>query len=392
MTGKRHETGPAVPDRLDVLLMRVLDGEATADEREELMAAADADARLASLGELRGLLREALMGPAEREALVHGDDLRDVVGAVMAALAEQGDVVDDWAALAGGLKAAFESLPSPDVVEGVMATVLATEMATEMGTADQLAASEREDAILSALHDGELDAARRIALAERLASDRGALDTLNEYAEMGRLLREVVADELREAELDAIWQGVAPAIGLNDSEEVPGWAPIGEAVRDAVLDMAQLSEVESVAMTERVMAGLPRRAVAPEPEEVIEGGVGDWRQWLPRLAAPALVLAACLLAVLPGFWSPPTVNSGLEDGELAGGPDDAIVDDGGQDVALLDGGTPADEAVTPGSVQVESLEYADDVVVQVLQFDDEGPVFLMIDEFSDEDAIDGTEL
>jgi hypothetical protein len=51
-----------LPGRLEILLMRVFDGEASDDERVELMAWVEAEPRLARLGELRAALIDALTG------------------------------------------------------------------------------------------------------------------------------------------------------------------------------------------------------------------------------------------------------------------------------------------------------------------------------------------
>src|SRR5688572_24602522 len=77
--GTSHPAMDAIlPGRLELLLMRVFDGEASDDECAELLSWAEAEPRLAQLGELRAALLDALTGVGPV----------DVVADVMAALDE----------------------------------------------------------------------------------------------------------------------------------------------------------------------------------------------------------------------------------------------------------------------------------------------------------------
>ena len=350
--------------RIDALLMRVLDEEATSDERQELLALADADTRLAELTELRTQLREAVFA--------WSDDAVEVVGAVMAAL----QVDDGWDALSDGLRAAFavEALAEDtfDISELVMAAVAAPTVAAE---------EPPPEAVFSALHDGELSAERRVEMARELGRDRGALSALNDYADIGRLIREGLDDEARHADLTPVWRGVAPAIGLSDPEEIPGWAPITDAVRDAVAAASVMSAAESAALTNTVMDGIPKPIRELEHADELDELVNpsDLRGWIVRLIGPAAILALGLMLVIPQLWQVPEKDS-IE-------PTPPVAENVQQDDAIepMSDGAFADAG---SGMKVESLETADNVFVQVMQFDDDGPLFLMIDDVDEPSAPD----
>ncbi len=352
--------------RLDALLMRVLDDEASDDERRELLALADADARLAELIELRRALREAVLAREE--------DAVEVVGAVMAAL----QIDDDWDLAADSLRGAVLSEAEGfDIADLVMASVAPTPVAPE--AAVEAVAEDDPGVLISALHDGELSPEQRLAMASALGRDRGALQDMSDYADLGRHIREALADETRKAELAEVWTAVAPAIGLSHAEEIPGWEPYGEAIREAVMAAAVISPADSAALTDRVMDRLPRPlpVLDDEGEEISELdeliAPGEWQSWLVRLSVPALVLAAGLLLVLPNLWRAPEAPEAVEGGEQIA----HVIqpDDRGADPQLMS----TDSGMLAAPVQVESLETADDVLVQVMQFEDDGPLFLMID-------------
>jgi len=359
--------------RIDELLMRVLDEEATSDERQELLALADADARLTELSELRLQLRDAVFE--------WSDDAVEVVGAVMAAL----QMDDGWDALSEGLRDAFtaEALAFDGAFEGAF-DVSEAVMAAVAPVALAAAEEAPPEAVLSALHDGELSAERRVEMARVLGADRSSLSTLTDYADIGRLVREGLQNEARHADLSPVWRSVAPAIGLSDPEEVPGWAPISDALREAVAAASVMSAAESVALADAVMDGIPNPvrdlelAHAQDLEELVNPS--ELRGWIVRLIGPAAILALGLLLVIPKLSQVP------ETVDIEPTPPVAEnTESEGNFEAMTDGGAIVDGLA---AVQVESLETADDVFVQVMQFDDDGPLFLMIDDAEEPSAPD----
>lgn len=127
-----------------------------------------------------------------------------------------------------------------------------------------------------------------------------------------------------------VWPGVEAAIA---SADVEGWAPIGADIR------AAFQGIPAVDVAGAVMA-----AVSPEKRR---GGMPRWASlWMPLAGFAAA--AALLFAVRP------VVEPVAEPEEFA--------------LAAIN------------DVQIEDLSTGDDVVVQVMQFDDGGPTFIMIDE------------
>ena len=88
---------------------------------------------------------------------------------------------------------------------------------------------------------------------------------------MGRLLRQELQEEGKQVDITGIWAQVAPAIGLENPEEVPGWEPLADVLREAVAQRATLSATEEVALTAAVMNALPRDEELVE--EVMHRGV-----------------------------------------------------------------------------------------------------------------------
>lgn len=330
-----HGSEETLP-RIDELLMRVLDGEASAAQRAELLALADADARLSPLVALRERLREAVMEEVGQP--------EEVVGEVLAALA----IDDGWDLTAVSLRDALKVESPPDLSDSVLQAILEPD----------------PDAALSALVDGEVSVEQRLALAKRLMDDREAHQVLAEYAEIGRMLREST-QRVAGPSFDGVWEGVAKAIGLDDPDYVPGWEPLGVAVRESVLAEATLSPQESARLTGAILNALPRTEEAPAP--VVAPRVPWWRSLLqgPVFGAAALAAAAVLLLNLPAVREEPTSPTSPE---LA--PQLSASADGELKIGTFN------------QIEVESLEVAPDVMVQVVQLEDGAPVLLMIDEDS----------
>lgn len=334
MTHPREERLP----RIDELLMRVLDGEASPAQRAELMALADADARLAPLFVLRERLRAAVLEEV--------GEPEEVVGEVLAALS----IDDGWDATSLALREALTSDATPDVSGAVLAAILAPEPPDPEGA-------------LSALFDGELSVEARLELARRLHTDRDAHQTLAEYAEIGRMVREST-QRIAGARFDGVWNGVAGAIGLDDPEAVPGWEPIGAAVREAVAENTRLAPEEAALLTGAILNALPR----PEPESApaAEPALPWWRALLraPMLVAAMVAAAALVVVNLPG----PSEIKAPTVAEVA--PQNPIPTDTEGEIVIG----------AFNQAEVESLEVAADVMVQVVQLEDGAPVLLMIDE------------
>jgi hypothetical protein len=285
-----------LPGRLEILLMRVFDGEASDGERAELMAWAEAEPRLARLAELRAALLDALTGAGPV----------DVVADVMAILAEDAA----FASVGGALRAALD-VPF-DLSDAVMAAV----------------ARPEPDLELSAFSDGEAKDGR--AVAARLKDDAAARDTLAAWAEAGHQLREATARPVD------VWPGVAGEIGV-DVDHVPGWEPVAEQLRAALKD-------------ERFdIAGAVMARIDPPAKKM-----PAWTSlWVPL--AGFAVAAALLFAVVP----PPSTE---------------VVD------MMQKAAVATMRLSTTNDLQVEEITGGDNVVVQVVQFEENGPTFIMIDE------------
>ncbi len=353
-----------VMERLDVLLMRVVDGEASEAERLELLDLADAEPRLAELRDLRGRLRQAVFGQVSEHL--------DVVGEVLSALT----LVDGWEEAADELRSELRSglaEDSLDLADRVMAQLSAEPLIQEQPSERDLLEMQ-----LSAMVDGELSAAERVGLAARLGPAQ--LNLMTVWADQGRQLREGLAEAVKHEEL-TLWAGVAEQIGLADPEHVPGWEPVAQALREALAEYAQLTASQEVAMTAAIMNGLPLVEPAldfepgsmaadadTESEDAFENsGLGRLFS-SPGLQWAAALAAGVLLALF--VFGNPQVDS-------------PVADQPGQDrVALVTepGDTGAMEFLEVNDAEVEELESADDVMVQVFQIEDGAPMFLMIDE------------
>lgn len=213
---------------------------------------------------------------------------------------------------------------------------------------------------LSALHDGELGREARLELARALAADRALHAELAGWADLGRMVRESVELASRDVGLDGTWAAVAPRIGIEEPEEVPGWAPMAAALREAVRDAGRLEGAEARRLTQAVMNALP----SPRPEPVLElssTGPSRLRLWA-RFFVPAVALSASALLVLVTAWP-----------SLLGSP-------GTRDPVVEEQASNVFELASVNRAEVEALEYAQDVVVQVIQLEGDSPMILLIDE------------
>ncbi|MEE2749868.1 MAG: RseA family anti-sigma factor [Myxococcota bacterium] len=326
--------------RLDALLMRVLDGEATSAEREELLELADADERLAAHERLRVALRTAIMEVADTPV--------DVVGEVLEALS----IEDGWGTISDALRSEVMNFDISDSVMAAIETPALEVLADEP--------PPEEEVVLSALFDGEVSVQERMALANRIASDTESRDTLNAYAQIGRLMRQSVEAEAKHVDLSGTWAAVAQAIGVEDPEHVEGWEPVGQALKDAVLAEAHMSQAESAELTEDILVAVrPRELVVLEPEapeDTVELQPAQARHLLPAMAMAAMALVFAVPFLSPSDEGP-TSDEPVATEELQ------------LDFAEIN------------QAEVENLEYAQDVFVHVIQDEGEGaPMIIFIEE------------
>ncbi len=357
--------------RLDTLLMRVLDDQASDAERRELLSLADAEPRLVEQRVLRDRLRSALMDASS--------DPIDVVPQVLAALA----IDDPWQSIASGLRDAVDG--DIDLADGIMAALGGAELseqapATPVGLdlGDPIPpAEESQGILLSAMVDGELSRDKRAEISGALADDKSALDQMTEFAELGRLVRTAVELETRKAELSGLWQDICPAIGVQDPEHVPGWEQTAAALRDAVQAQAELSASEEGAFTAAIMNGIPtqehRTEVLELEEEAPAANQGFWRvMGDPR----SMVLAmAALFAVVLGLQMMQTQTPSVTVPEAPSDPVAQLVETP-VDTSERTSGMSADH----NQAQVEELESGHDVTVHIMPGMEGAPMFLMIDE------------
>ncbi|MED5372347.1 MAG: hypothetical protein VX899_15110 [Myxococcota bacterium] len=343
--------------RLDALLMRVLDGQASQAERQELLALADAEPLLADHRALREALRAAV---ADQSA-----DPIDVVPQVLAAL----QVGDPWAEIASGLRDAVDA--EVDLADGIMAAISAEApqaQAVETPAADELGI------LLSAMVDGELSREQRKEMADRLANDPDALDAMTHHAELGRMVRMAVEDRTHRDELHSLWTDICPEIGVEDPEHVPGWEQTAVALREAVLERAALSPSEEGALTAAILNGLPHQehqtAVEDDDSELEPANQGPWGVLMdPRtvaLAVAALVLLAIGTQLYPQLSAP-------ESAPIQG--TDAVAE-------LVEPTAPEGQVAFTdhNEAWTETIESGNDVTVNVIPAMEGAPMFLMIDE------------
>ena len=337
-------------ERLDALLMRVLDGEADENERRELLALADADVRLAELEELRVQLRAAVMEQA-------GDTV-DVVGQVLDALA----ISDGWDALSHALRENLEEeVSKAGLADSVMASI--RELEPEAVAEETPAPAELE---LSCLYDGELSIEDRLRVAARLGEDPAALNRLNSYASLSLQVKDAVTEHSRGADLSGVWTGVASSLGF-DPEAVEGWEPVAAALVQVVEEQGQLSDFAAREMLEAIMLETEEALTLPLEEEFEPGPLESGRE-RRRLLVPALVLAAAVVLL---------INPISEQVENAQDDEEGLY----LDYASLN------------QAEVIELEYDNTVFVQVLQDEDEeAPLILYVEEEAFDEALEDTQV
>ena len=193
------------------------------------------------------------------------------------------------------------------------------------------AALEDSDAmLLSAFGDGEVHGDARARVTR--SAMRGGQAELQANARLGAQLRESSA-----ADVD-LWSAIGASIGASDIEAEPDIAAeLNEAVR----------ALPTIDVAAQVMSRVTPR----------ERSMPRWAS----IGAPLLALAMAamvLLAVIPNLEMPAGKAGSASLAQVAAPFVMSAVND----------------------AQVEDLETASDVVAQVVQFDDGGPTFILVDE------------
>lgn len=206
-----------------------------------------------------------------------------------------------------------------------------------------MSALPHADLELSAFADGQLEAEAAQRVAARVRAEPAAAATVGAFAQVSAGLTAALAEERGLA--PDVWPGVARQLGW-DPELVPGWD--GQVLREAVL-----AEAGSVNVAPAVLDAIRPRAAAPVADEPVSA----WRRFWAGFALPSFgfATAAALLAVLP--TAPPAGTVALN-----------------VDVSPVN------------HVQIEEISSdAPDAVVSVMQFDEDSPTIIFIDEVPAED-------
>jgi hypothetical protein len=333
------------PTQFEDLLARCERGKATEADLAELRLALDTqeDTFREALTAFRGGLREEVGSV-------------DLVSPVMEQLLADEVAVDDaLGALSDGLR---QEAMGFDIADAVLATV------------------EDPKAELSALADGEVSVAARRRLAVRLGEDVAARLLVSDFVETGRVLRSALRSEVADSGFEGVWQGVAEAIGIEDSEAVPGWEPVAELLREALSFEAGTADV-----ADRVMDSLDLSAAverAPQPEISVATAPAKEparpRSFLPAALATGLA-AALVLIWTTGPVEPPTVESVPVEVAANDFADTGLEASDGDAYAFAE----INEA------QIEDLEVAEDAMVHVFSLGDGSPTVIFLDEHAYED-------
>jgi hypothetical protein len=225
---------------------------------------------------------------------------------------------------------------------------------------------DEQGLMLSRLVDGELSESERVSFTAEIATDDSALRQLSDHADLGRLIRESIAAKLKRVDFAPMWVAVSEGIGMESPEHVEGWAPIGVAIREVIDEASKFSVEQSERMSSAVMVEVERLAAndaaAFEFELALEEAKKPRRRWLSFLPhAVAFAGVAAALLVVP-------ILSGVE-----------VESDGDLDTIEM-------EYAAVDQAEMESLEYAEGVLVQVIMdIEGDGPLII----FVDEDVIQG---
>ncbi len=285
-------------------------------------------------------LAQAVRAMAGEVDIVSGVLARAGVASVLAPVAQAVRAQAGHVEVASAVLAAVElqDVPLP----------IAAAIAHEAGSIDVTAAvlAATDEAWISGMLDNELPAEARQAATGRLRGNKPALAQMTAFAEMGRRLRNEVQSEA--GEVPYLWASIAPQIGIQEPEAVPGWdaTELVAAVRAQAGEVDVVDAVMGRVLADRIRTASPAPAI-PEPAN---------RPWIPVLAMAAAALFAVAVGG-PGFF--------------AGTPPAPGTSDGGTEVAFAQ----SDEII------INELEYAEDATVQVIQADGENaPLIIWVDE------------
>lgn len=305
-----------------------------ADAERELALAVDNPGYDVASGRLGAEVLE-LRAPGERlRALLRGAEV-DVVGDVMGVI---GDGFERLHALREGLEgrvdvaaAVFSALDAPAVPLRDLLPAAPVSLADDVWAA----LGDSDDMLLSAFGDGELDGDLRARVSRSALRQAPAQAKLQDHARLGAQLRDAAVAGAADVDL---WGAIGTGIGADGA-----WTEqdVGEQLRAAVRTLPRVD------VTRDVMAGVTPRERAM-PRWLAVGG---------PIAALAMA-AVVLLAVVPNLTMPGVKVGGASLAQVAAPFIMASVND----------------------AQVEDLETATDVVAQVVQFDDGGPTFILVDE------------
>lgn len=187
--------------------------------------------------------------------------------------------------------------------------------------------------LLSAFGDGELQGTQRGLVSRTALREAGAQSQLQAHARLGAQVREA---SVHGAPID-LWGAIGAGIGAEGAEPEND---VGDELRHAV-------------------HALPQIDVAPQVMAAVSPRERSMPRWV-ALGGPILAMAMAalvLLAVVPKLTLPPSGASRASIAQFAPFQMSAVND-----------------------AQVEALETAHDVVAQVVQFDDGGPTFILVDE------------
>lgn len=338
---------------IDTLLGVVLEGASDDSDRERFLELVSMDERfsvdlkdralhLFSGGGVDLELCQELLS-----AMTEGDDWQSVSDVIREDLALDEVVVGE----------AFD----PAMVDSVMSAI------GDLSSSATVADVDEKGLLLSRLVDGELSESERVAFTAQIADDDWALKQLSDHADLGRLLRESMSAKLRRVDFAPMWVAVSEGIGLESPEYVEGWAPVAAVIREVVEEAANLSDEQSQRMLSAVMSEVEKiasnDAAAFEFELALAEAKAPRRRWfsfLPHAVAFAGVVAVLLVSPILGG------GGDTQEGEL----DTVEMEYAEVDLA-----------------EMETLEYADDVLVQVIvDVEGDGPLIIFVDE--DVDQVD----
>jgi len=321
---------------IDALFCALLEGSASDEQKQEFLLLAESDPRTKGQSELLLRLRLAVLSPHELDL----DVLQEFMGVLSA-----GDGWDDFADSLRSEASHLGKEPGSDLTDSIMANV------------------DEQGLLVSRLFDGELSTEERKSVAEGLGSNENVLLELSQHATLGRMIREAVGDQSRLQDLSGVWSAVAQQIGMPDPEHVPGWAPIGEALAAVVAEHGRLDADVGSAMTSTIMERVEDYSLRmSKATSSSTKRRSSWFRWgIPTFAVAA---AAAALLVSPMFGN--TVSEHRDEA-----PEFSETEDGFEI-----------QYAERDEVEIEELDFADDVFVQVMADEEDagGPVIIMIDE------------